>query len=494
MRYISTRSNHPPVSSTQAINLGMVPAGGLFVPETTPPLDWPGALGKTYEETAMRVLTPLLDDFSGGELALCVKQGYGTAAFACSDVVALPQLDHRRFILELFHGPTAAFKDVALQIMPQFMNVAKTKLGDRAHTVILVATSGDTGKAALEGFRDREGISIVVFYPHSGVSQIQRLQMATTEGRNTHVVAVKGNFDDCQTAVKNIFGNPESNHHAAERGCAFSSANSINWGRLCPQIVYYVKAYLSLVERAVIRLDEPVDFCVPTGNFGNLLAGYYAMKMGLPIRRLICASNKNKILADFFSTGVYDRNRVFYRTMSPSMDILISSNLERFVFEMAGRDAALVQRWYDDLARTGRFAVDARTKAAMDRVVVPGWVDEAQVTAAIGSVYAKTGYLLDTHTAVAVAVSDQIGHDEIPTIIAATASPYKFSPDVLRALGGSPSDDEFEAVKKLHETTSVPVHRAVACLRDKPIRHTAVIEIGEMARTVAGIIDGIPRA
>ena len=253
-----------------------------------------------------------------------------------------------------------------------------------------------------------------------------------------------------------------------------------------------MKSYLTLAARGVVRLGDPVDYCVPTGNFGNILAGYYAKTMGLPIRQLICASNKNKILADFFTTGVYDRNRVFFRTMSPSMDILISSNLERFVFEMANRDAALVGGWYDDLAKTGRFAVNAQTKAAMANIVVPGWVDEDQVTATIANVYAKTGYLLDTHTAVAVAVSNDLGHDEVPTIIASTASPYKFGPAVLRAItNGKALDDEFAAVENLCARTSVPIHRAVAGLRDKPIRHGSVIEIQEMKGTVAAIIDGI---
>jgi threonine synthase len=494
MRYQSTRANHEPTAAASAIALGMVPKGGLFVPESTPQLDLTGATNEGYGATALRVLSPLLDDFTRADLGACVARAYSERTFSVPGVVALPRLDARRWVLELFHGPTAAFKDVALQIMPELMNVAKRATGDRSHTVILVATSGDTGKAALEGFKDRPGVSIVVFYPHGGVSEIQRLQMATTEGSNTHVVAVRGNFDDCQTAVKNIFADPESVRHATSRGCSFSSANSINWGRLCPQIAYYVRAYLLLAETGEIGMGDPVDLCVPTGNFGNILAGYYAMQMGLPVRRLVCASNRNNVLAEFFATGTYDTNRTFYRTMSPSMDILISSNLERFLFEMAGRDASRIRSWYGELALGGRFTVDAGTKAAMGRIVVPGWVDESRVLAVIGDVYRRTGYVLDTHTAVGVAVSDEVGHDDVPTIIAATASPYKFGPSVVLGLTGERVADELAAIARLYDLSGVPIHRAVAGLRDKPVRHDAVVDEGEMKKTVASIVEGVGKA
>ncbi|MBD3240864.1 MAG: threonine synthase [Chitinivibrionales bacterium] len=489
MRYISTRDNHRPVPSATAIDTGMVPDGGLFVPESVPPLDLPGTTDVSYAQTATEVLRPLLSDFTEVDLAECIARAYNPDTFDAPEVIELVPLSQRRFVMELWHGPTAAFKDVALQIMPHFVKVVKRKAGEERHTVILVATSGDTGKAALEGFKNCPGISIVVFYPEQGVSEIQKRQMAVTDGDNTHVVAVRGNFDDCQSGVKELFGDVELKERLGARGFMLSSANSINWGRLSPQIVYYVHAYRMLVARGELRAGDPVDFCVPTGNFGNILAGYYAMCMGLPIRRLVCASNKNRILADFFTGGVYDRNREFHRTMSPSMDILLSSNLERFLFETTRHDASKVTAWYRELAASGRFTVDDNTRAAMVRSLVPGWVDEPRVLETIGKTYDELGYVLDPHTAVAVAVGEDIRErDEVPMVIDATASPYKFSGSVLVGICGERKDDEFRSIERLHELSGVPVHRALSDLRAKPIRHDTTIGPESMKRTVLDIL------
>jgi len=488
MRCVSTRDNHSPLESAGAIQLGMVPRGGLFVPEAIPRVDVEGLRGLGYQHTACRVLAPLLTDFSEDELRRSVEKAYNPATFDVDSVVEVVPLDPRRSLLELWHGPTAAFKDLALQIMPHLLAASKRKVGETSHTVILVATSGDTGKAALEAFKDSEGISIVVFYPHGGVSEIQKLQMITTEGANTHVLAVRGNFDDCQTGVKQLFGDPLIASELPRSGFAFSSANSINWGRLCPQIVYYFHAYATLLERGWIASGEPIDFCVPTGNFGNILAGFYARAMGLPVERLISASNRNKVLADFFDTGIYDRNREFHRTMSPSMDILISSNLERFLFEVTGHDSAKINAWYASLEKTGRFSVDEKTRAAMSEVIVPGWVDEPRVVETIHETYRSSGHVLDPHTAVAVAVAGQVDRGRY-TVIDATANPYKFSSDVLRGVCGETIEDEFESLARLHEVTGMPVHRAVDRLREKPVRHDQVIDIEDMRDAVLEILE-----
>lgn len=493
LQYISTRKNHDPVTASRAIALGMVPEGGLFVPQTPPRIDLSGCGEKSYHEVARKILSPLLPDFSSREIERCISRAYNSTTFDAKEIVNVVPLDARRSIMELWHGPTAAFKDVALQIMPHFLATAKRNLGDTSHTVILVATSGDTGKAALEGFKNCEGISIIVFYPHEGVSEIQKLQMATTDGKNTFVVAVKGNFDQCQNGVKRILGSKILREAFAGHGLTFSSANSINWGRLCPQIVYYWTSYFALVSRGTIKIGDKVNFCVPTGNFGNILAGYYALRMGLPIEKLICASNKNKVLTDFFETGRYDSVRTFFRTMSPSMDILISSNLERFLFEITGQNAAAVDAWSRSLADTGVFVVDQAAKERMDELITAGWVDEPEVTATIAKVYKKNGYVLDTHTAVAAALSERISEagNAPHTVIASTASPYKFSHHVLAGMTGSSPDDEFSAIKQISKISHLPVHRALSNLRDRPILHTEVIEQSQMKETLVKIIKKI---
>ncbi len=490
MNYVSTRGNGSPVSSAQAINLGMVPKGGLFVPESIPGISMPFT-DNSYQKTAHRVLASFLTDFSASEIDDCVGKAYNKTTFDTGSVIDMKKLSPKLSVMELWHGPTAAFKDVALQIMPHFMQYSKKKIGNRRHTVILVATSGDTGKAALEGFKNCDGVSIIVFYPHGGVSEVQRLQMATTDGSNTYVAAVKGNFDDCQTGVKQIFSDLAFGTELDNNGFELSSANSINWGRLCPQIAYYFHAYEMLIHDGTIRKNDPVSFCVPTGNFGNILAGYYAKMMGLPIRRLICASNKNNILSDFFSTGTYDRNREFFKTNSPSMDILISSNLERFLYEMNGKNGELVSSWYGSLSKSGIFSVDSSVKKSFDSILSYGWIDEPQVLLTIGKTFDQTGYILDTHTAVAVAAAEKLGPFDEHVVVASTASPYKFSTDVLKGLGKKAPDDEFEAVEAISAISATPVHRAVAGLREKTVRHDRVIEIDQMKQFTKSIIDTI---
>jgi threonine synthase len=496
LEYISTRKNHCKVTASEAITLGMVPEGGLFVPETLPLIGLSECIGKPYQVVAVKILAPLLPDFSPQDVVRCVSLAYSNANFGTQETVNLVPLDSGRSVMELWHGPTAAFKDVALQIMPHFLATAKRNLDDTSHTVILVATSGDTGKAALEGFKNCKDISIIVFYPHEGVSEIQKLQMTTTDGSNTHVVAVKGNFDQCQNGVKHILGDHSLRELFRRKGLTFSSANSINWGRLCPQIVYYWTSYCALVSRRIIKSGDTVDFCVPTGNFGNILAGYYALRMGLPIGKLLCASNKNRVLADFFTTGRYDSNRTFYRTMSPSMDILISSNLERFLFEMTGHDAAAVDRWSRSLADTGAFEVDPPTQQRMSTVITPGWVDEPEATAAISRVFKQTGYVLDTHTAVAAALSERIRGDgenanSAHMIIASTASPYKFSHHVLAGMTDTLLNDEFAAIDQIAKLSTLPVHRALSNLRNRPVLHTRVIEQSQMKETLLQILGTI---
>jgi len=489
MHYISTRGNTEPVPFAEAVNQGMVSAGGLFVPERIPQIDFSKLAGKPYQQAAIDILTPYMGGFDSGEIEACVNQAYTADSFDIPGVVKTVPVGNNLYILELWHGPTAAFKDVALQIMPHFMRYAKAKCGDNSHTMILVATSGDTGKAALEGFKNRDGISIVVFYPHGGVSEIQRLQMVTTDGNNTHVIAARGNFDDCQNGVKALFGDDALRSEAAGRGIKFSSANSINWGRLCPQIVYYVKSYLDLVKSGIIKYGSPIDFCVPTGNFGNILAGYYAKEMGLPIRKLICASNRNNVLTDFFASGVYDRNREFHKTMSPSMDILISSNLERFLFEVSGRDAGKIANWYKSLSDTGKFTVDADVLEKMKSLIDAYWVDEREALDAIGALFHECDYVMDTHTAVAAAAANRSARD-VPVVVVSTASPYKFSVDVLKGLDIAPGDDEFESVRRLSYTGTDAVHRAVDGLKEKPALHDKVIDISEMRETVRQFVAG----
>lgn len=491
MLYISTRGNYHHVRASQAINLGMVPENGLFVPQKIPSIDYTSTSQCSYQEIAEMVLKPYLSDFTDNEIKWCIDSAYNSDIFDSDSIIKIVDLYRDMSIMELWHGPTAAFKDIALQIMPCFMQLAKEKTGNRSHTVILVATSGDTGKAALEGFKNSKGISIIVFYPYQGVSEIQRLQMATTDGDNTYVVAVKGNFDDCQTGVKQLFSDISLRENLAKNGFEFSSANSINWGRLCPQIVYYFKSYIQLVNSGKIKNGDKINYCIPTGNFGNILAGFYAKRMGLPINKLICASNKNKVLTDFFLSGIYNSNRKFFRTISPSMDILISSNLERFLYEITGHDSDKVFSWYDSLYKTNQFTVDKTTIETIKSTIISGWIDESQILSTIKDTFEKTGYIMDTHTSVGVALCKQLGPLQCHTVVASTASPYKFSRDVLKGIENCNSVDEFESISKISDLSQTPVHRALDGIRNRKIYHDKVIQTDDMKSTVLNIVDSI---
>ncbi|PKM81169.1 MAG: threonine synthase [Firmicutes bacterium HGW-Firmicutes-14] len=497
MKYISTRNNYPRVDSAEAIKMGMVPSGGLFVPEEIPVIDnkrLAALAGKSYGEVAREILGLYLTDYSPGEIDDCIAGAYNQENFDHPDMAPLHKLDEGTYILELWHGPTAAFKDMALQIMPHFLSRAVTKVGSDKEIVILVATSGDTGKAALEGFKNVPGIKIIVFYPHEGVSKVQELQMTTTDGDNTYVVAVRGNFDDCQNAVKEIFGDEEYNKFLAEKGYELSSANSINWGRLLPQIVYYFWAYLDLVNKGAVEPGGKINFVVPTGNFGNILAAYYAYRMGLPVNKLICASNINKVLTDFFNTGIYDRNREFIKTASPSMDILISSNLERFLFEAAGHDGDKIREWLGQLASRGMFRVDRETMDEISRILSAGYAGEEDTLWTIREVFRRYGYIVDTHTAVGLKVYfdyvKQTG-DRTFTVLDATASPFKFNRAVLEAVegpGAVQGRDEFETLRELSRITGMEIHPGLKALDRKAVRHDRVIGKDEVKAAVEEIL------
>ena len=481
MNYTSTRDNSVKVSAAYAIATGISPDGGLYVPEAIPALSYEEllAVAKTdYRDRAVSVLGKYLTDFTEEELRECVDGAY-TGKFGGEDVAPVVDIAENRFVLELWHGPTCAFKDMALQLLPHLLTRSVKKTCDGKEIVILVATSGDTGKAALEGFKDVPGTRIIVFYPVEGVSAIQKKQMVTQEGGNVGVCAISGNFDDAQTGVKRIFTDPETAAELARGNMAFSSANSINWGRLAPQIVYYISAFADLMNKGVIKnKGDKVNVVVPTGNFGNILAAYYAKKMGLPIGKLICAANANNVLTDFLRTGVYDRNRHFYTTVSPSMDILISSNLERLRYDLSGCDSARVKGWMDSLAATGRYEVDDDVKAAIKELFWAGCCDDEATLATIGEVFASQHYLSDTHTAVALNVYEQYVKEfgsDVPTIIASTASPYKFAPAVLSAVAREKiTEDDFAMLENLNEVSGVAIPASLAGLKGKAVRFDSV--------------------
>ena len=491
MQYNSTRDSGVSVSAAQAIAQGISHEGGLFVPETLPAItkdELAAWSHQSYVERATAVLSKFLTDFTPDEVAECTHAAYATGRFRSPAVAPLKELDAGEHILELWHGPTCAFKDMALQILPHLMRVSAGKTAAGKEIVILVATSGDTGKAALEGFRDAEHTRILVFYPEDGVSPMQKLQMTTQEGGNVGVCAIRGNFDDAQTGVKTIFTDPAIAEKMAEHGMMFSSANSINWGRLVPQIVYYVSAYCDLLAAGKIQMGDAINVAVPTGNFGNILAAYYARKMGLPIAKLICASNRNRVLTDFIKTGTYDRNREFYTTTSPSMDILISSNLERLLYDLCGRDDAEIRRLMGELSETGKYTVPDDVKTALQSLFVGGCCDDEQAAQTIADTFHKHGYLCDTHTAVAVHVYEEYRRetgDQTPTVIASTANPYKFSASVLEALDGGCADmDEFDKVEKLHAETNAEVPAPLAGLKGKTPRFTGVCDRDNMRAVV----------
>ena len=494
MNYISTRNNIEPVSAAQAIARGMVPDGGLFVPAEIPVLsaeEIASMAGKSYQELAQWILGKYLTDYTAEDIADCVHGAYNTN-FDTPEIAPLVRLNDKEYILELWHGPTAAFKDMALQLTPRLLVKAIEKLDLQQEVIILVATSGDTGKAALEGFKNVKGTRIIVFYPAHGVSKVQELQMVTTDGDNTYVVGVEGNFDDCQSAVKEIFADRALEETMAQHGYQFSSANSINWGRLLPQIVYYFAAYLNLVDKQAIAYGTPVDFVVPTGNFGNILAAWYAGQMGLPVGKLVCASNKNQVLADFFATGVYDRRRDFYQTNSPSMDILISSNLERFLFAMTGNDGEKVAAWMDALKNDGMFTVDAVTKANIDKFIVGGAADEAETLNMIHQCYQESHYVLDTHTAVAVKVARDYraeSQTDHIAVIDSTAHPCKFVSSVLSAFDDvEKKESELEMLEQLVSLTGITQHKGLLNLDQKPVMHNRVCEKDQISATVQNIL------
>ena len=491
MLYTSTRDKSVRVSSAQAIAQGISKDGGLFVPEEIPQIsaDFIDALvDMDYISRAKKVLALYLTDFTPEEIDRCVSGAYKAGKFSSEKVSPLKKIKNGANILELWRGPTCAFKDMALQLLPYLLTTAAKKTVADKEIVILVATSGDTGKAALEGFRDVPGTRIMVFYPNDGVSPMQKLQMTTQEGKNVCVCAINGNFDDAQNGVKKIFTDPAVAEKLAENGMMFSSANSINWGRLVPQIVYYISAYCDMIQNGEIKNGDAINIVVPTGNFGNILAAYYAKCMGVPVKKLICASNANNVLTDFLTTGVYDRNRAFYTTTSPSMDILISSNLERLLFHLCKEDDARVRTWMQSLSASGTYTVEDDVKAQLLTLFAAGCCDDEATKETIRKTFAD-GYLCDTHTAVAVNVFEsytkQTG-DSTPTVIASTANPFKFSAAVLRAVEGSvPADaDEFDQVELLIEKTGEPCPPQLATLRGKTPRFTACCEKDDMERQV----------
>ncbi len=491
MFYNSTRNSEVKVSSAEAITQGISEEGGLFVPEEIPSLtlDEIKAVGEMkYADRAAYVFSKYLTDFTDAEIHYCTDNAYSTKNFETESIAEIAHLFDGTYMLELWHGPTCAFKDMALQILPYFLTTSAKKINLDKKIVILVATSGDTGKAALEGFKDVEGTSIMVFYPEDGVSPMQKRQMKTQEGANVGVCAIKGNFDDCQNGVKAIFTDDEVKSKLASNGMMFSSANSINWGRLVPQVVYYVSSYAELVKDGEIALGDKINIVVPTGNFGNILAAYYAKHMGVPVNKLICASNINNVLTDFINTGVYDRNRHFYATVSPSMDILISSNLERLLYLMTGRADAVIREWFGKLAADGKYEVSEDVKKQLKEEFWAGFCDDEQTKATIHDIYGKYSYTCDTHTAVAVKVYNDYKAatgDTTKTVIASTASPYKFSAAVLEALEGKASDiDEYDKVDRIAELSDIPVPAALANLKNKPERFNDTIDKAEQKQYV----------
>ncbi len=494
MKYYSTRDVSVRIDAAEAIKMGLSRDGGLLTPETIPQIDeafLQSLVGARYQERAARVMALYLTDYSEEELLTFAENAYGLEKFDTAAVAPVRKVDDTTHCLELWHGPTSAFKDMALQMLPQLLSAALRKTGEDKTVCILVATSGDTGKAAMEGFADVPQTRIMVFYPKDGVSAVQEAQMLTQEGDNVGVCAVVGNFDDAQAGVKRIFSDVEIRETLAGRGFSLSSANSINWGRILPQVVYYISAYCDLLRDGQIEMGQKVNFCVPTGNFGDILAAYYAKRMGLPVGKLICASNKNDVLTDFIRTGVYDRNRPFHTTMSPSMDILVSSNLERLLFDLSGENDAEVRGYMESLAGEGKYQVSDAIKAKMDELYWGGFCDEAGTAAAIADYYKNKGYLIDTHTAVAASVLEQYRAatgDETVTVFASTASPYKFCDHVLTAIGETPVGDGVELLDQLHAVSGVAVPRRLAALKDKTKRFDLTAEKQEMDGVVLNFL------
>lgn len=499
MNYVSTRGGNENIVSAEAIIQGLSANGGLFVPTEIPTVDeafLAGLTNASYQDRAKQVLSRFLVDYTQDEIDACVTAAYGDNKFDTAAIAPVYPLREKDAVLELWHGPTSAFKDMALQLLPQLLSTALKKTGEKSEIVILVATSGDTGKAALEGFKDVDQIKIAVFYPQNGVSEIQRRQMITQEGGNVTVLAVKGNFDDAQTGVKRIFNDTVYNEELRADGFKLSSANSINWGRLVPQIVYYFSAYADLVKAGTIAVGDKVNFVVPTGNFGNILAGYYAKRMGLPVNKFVCASNANNVLTDFLRTGVYDRNRTFHKTASPSMDILISSNLERLLYHVTDGNDAQVADWMQLLNETGRYDVGAEVLAKIQELFWADYADDETTLANIRKVFDETHYTMDTHTSVAEYVANTYreasGDTDTVNVILSTASPYKFNQSVLEALVEKDTlegKDEFAMLDCLAEISGLVVPPALASLKTAPIRHTTVCAKEEMPEVVKAYLN-----
>ena len=497
--YKSTRDDSVKVTASQAILKGLAPDGGLYMPQQIPALDWKQLLKGSSQEISCAILSALLpayevmklmlDDFTEEELKACIDKAYDEKFD--TDVIAPLVKADGAYYLELFHGATIAFKDMALSILPHLLITSAKKNDVHNEIVILTATSGDTGKAALAGFADVKGTRIIVFYPKNGVSPIQEKQMVTQKGDNTYVIGIKGNFDDAQTGVKKIFGDKELEKEMAEAGFQFSSANSINIGRLVPQIVYYVYAYTRLLADGEIKAGDKINAVVPTGNFGNILAAFYAKNMGLPINKLICASNENKVLYDFFTTGEYDRNREFVLTTSPSMDILISSNLERLIYRIAGNSAKKNSELMESLKNTGKYEITPEMKAQLSDFY-GNYATEAEDAATIKKLYEDTGYVIDTHTAVAATVYEKYKKetgDDTVTVIASTASPYKFTRSVMDAIDSKyDSMTDFELVDELSKISNVAVPQAIEDIRTAPVLHDTVCEVNEMSSSVKKIL------
>ena len=486
MLYHSTRSNAAQVDSAQAVLSGLAADGGLYVPAKIPTIDVAACLKEDTMAMASRIIGAMLPDFT--DMDVLVRRAY-TGKFQTEELT--PTVDTGRFtVLELFRGPTSAFKDVALCMLPQLLTAAKTQKGMDEDILILTATSGDTGKAALAGFQDVPGVKICVFYPDGGVSRVQRAQMVTQEGNNVAVCAVKGNFDDAQTGVKNIFAAAEDGRLPGGNRCRLSTANSINIGRLAPQITYYFKAYADLLSRGQIKMGDKVNFCVPTGNFGDILAGWLAKQLGLPVGKLVCASNANNVLTDFIRTGTYDRRRPLHKTISPSMDILVSSNLERLLYFMSQGNTALVAQLMATLNREGVYTVPQTLKNAIEEDFWAGFCDDDRASRTIAEVWAENSYLCDTHTATGWAVAEdyvaQTG-DNRPMVVLSTASPYKFPAAVLSALEDPQQMDEFAMMERLQDKTGVPIPANLSGLQKKTERHTGVIEKEKMLEFVMGL-------
>ena len=492
LMYKSTRNNEERVTASEAILKGLANDGGLYAPEQIPSLQvsLEDLTKMSYQEIAYVVMKEFLTDFTEEELKHCINSAYDKK-FDIPEIAAMHEADGAHF-LELFHGATIAFKDMALSILPYLLTTSAKKNHVKNEIVILTATSGDTGKAALAGFQDVPGTKIIVFYPKSGVSPIQEKQMVTQRGENTYVVGIHGNFDDAQTGVKNMFNDKELAKVMDEAGYQFSSANSINIGRLVPQIVYYVYAYAQLVKKGTLKAGEEMNVVVPTGNFGNILASYYAKQMGLPIKKFICASNENKVLFDFFETGCYDRNREFILTTSPSMDILISSNLERLIYKIAGNDAKKNAAFMEQLKGEGKYTITEEMKAALSEFV-GGYATEKETAEVIAKIYKQDNYIIDTHTAVAAHVYEQYvadTKDTTPTIIASTASPYKFTRSVMDAI--DPAYDvktDFELVDELNRLSKVAVPQAIEDIRTAPVLHDTVVDAKDMCAQVKRILN-----